>query len=69
VYDYPSWNEVMVSDMIKTYDDCGEKRPCDEDTLFTACNIADKLKKEGKTWKEAEKIMNKPIKKSMINFG
>jgi hypothetical protein len=69
VYDYPSWDGEMVEDMIKTYDDMGENRPCDVDTLFTFCNIADKLKKENNTWEEAEKIMNKSTKKTMMNFG
>jgi len=55
VYEY-DWTDQHVSDMLNTYDD-GEKRPCDYDTLMDMCYAVDKLKKQGKSYKQAVKML------------
>ena len=59
VYEYPDWSDQHVSDMLKTYSDNGEKLPCDYDTLIDMCYLADKIKKQGKSYKQAVKLLEK----------
>ena len=54
-YDNPDWEHV--SDMLATYED--EAPPCNGDELHDLMTAGLKLKKEGKTYQEAEKEMLK----------
>lgn len=58
-YEYDNVGIEHVSDMYRTYRDCGKRPPCSggefEDLVFAAL----KLRREGKEYEEAEKALLK----------
>jgi hypothetical protein len=58
-YEYPDWGDEHVSEMLDTYQHTGEKRPCNYDELMMLTSQADRLKKQGLSFDDAEKKMLK----------
>ena len=58
-YEYPDWGETHVQDMYDTFKQTGTKVKFSADDLYDATVEADKLKKAGKQWRDAEKAMLK----------
>ena len=54
-YENPGWEHI--SDMIATYEESGEKPPCNGDTLNDLMLKAVAMKKEGKTFDEVIKCL------------
>lgn len=58
-YEYPEWGPEHVSDMLATYDATGEEAPCDYDELSELANAATALKRQGKSFSDAQAEMMK----------
>jgi len=56
-YEYPDWGEEHVSDMHATYRQTGRKAPFTADDLYEVTIQADALRRAGKSWTEAEKLL------------
>ena len=56
-FDYEDCGQEHISDMYNTYRECGDTPPCSYDDLEDLTYEALALKKENKTWDEAEKIL------------
>ena len=53
VFEYPNWGQEHVSDMFNL----GERLPFTYDDLEDLTFAADKLKKQGSSWEETEKVL------------
>jgi len=55
VFEYEGWGCEHVSDMFRTYEECGETAPCDFDSFGEACALMQKYKDEGLDYFTAQK--------------
>ena len=54
-FEYPDWGDEHISEMLQTYKHTGEPVPCNYTELQDLAVKADRLKREGKSYNEAEK--------------
>ncbi len=66
VFDYPNWGTEHVADMYATFKETGEKALFSIDDLATCCNMVDKLKAGGKSYKECEELVTKRFEENIL---
>ena len=59
VYEYDNWGAEHVSDMMATYDACGDRPPCTGDELMDLCMAVAVHKKNGLSYAAAGAAMLK----------
>jgi len=62
-YEYKNWGDEHVSDMYRTFADCGEPAPCSSDTLYDLTWQAAELEKKGVNYQEAVETLLKKHKR------